>query len=490
MTAAATPDLTHARLQGYMTLCSFSITNLLLAGWWLSLHRALPDQLETLTRPLHLNPPPAFSVAVVALLGAALPGAWAWRLARVLGSAALISATWHTWIIPGQQPGFNGALLAPWTGLLISAALLGACIYRLRDPYNLAALTSYQALRQLGPELAGFRIIRHPNWPAFSRHLLTPTGEHLILHVTPGIEKGPRQQVRVTWKPPTETTLSRRKWPGPSLLWVVLNSARARYEIERWPNGLGLTYPANVHDLADHLLSQVPAAFRQPQRPTPAPEPRSEEHQDGTPMTPRQIRALGQEFLRDIPGMLRALGNDEIKQTSPSTFLMYTPKGSATIGVWPHPDYPSTEHPDWELFRQLHSALERTSAELRILWAPLLSDVGRLQYTPLTWQRSPVFAQGHAHELRGPLSGYIHPEEPPKEDKTPPYTPQTDIRPTDPYEVLGVPQGASQDEIKTAWRRLAKQYHPDRAAGLGPELKALAEQRMKEINAAYERLGG
>ena len=57
-------------------------------------------------------------------------------------------------------------------------------------------------------------------------------------------------------------------------------------------------------------------------------------------------------------------------------------------------------------------------------------------------------------------------------------------------EVLGVGPDASQDEILTAYRKMARQYHPDRVEGLGPEFKELAERRMKEINAAYAELTG
>ena len=53
----------------------------------------------------------------------------------------------------------------------------------------------------------------------------------------------------------------------------------------------------------------------------------------------------------------------------------------------------------------------------------------------------------------------------------------------DPYKVLGVSRDASDDEIKRAYRRLAKEYHPDRNPG-----DAAAAQKMQQINAAYEQI--
>ena len=51
------------------------------------------------------------------------------------------------------------------------------------------------------------------------------------------------------------------------------------------------------------------------------------------------------------------------------------------------------------------------------------------------------------------------------------------------YETLGIDKGANQDEIKKAYRKMAKQYHPDMNPG-----NAEAEQKFKEVNEAYSVL--
>ena len=56
----------------------------------------------------------------------------------------------------------------------------------------------------------------------------------------------------------------------------------------------------------------------------------------------------------------------------------------------------------------------------------------------------------------------------------------------DPYAVLGVSSNASDDEIKNAYRELARKYHPDNYAD--NPLSDLAGEKMKEINEAYDQI--
>lgn len=56
----------------------------------------------------------------------------------------------------------------------------------------------------------------------------------------------------------------------------------------------------------------------------------------------------------------------------------------------------------------------------------------------------------------------------------------------DPYEVLGLKRGASEGQIKTAYRELVKKYHPDKYQN--NPLADLAEEKLREVNEAYETL--
>ncbi len=56
----------------------------------------------------------------------------------------------------------------------------------------------------------------------------------------------------------------------------------------------------------------------------------------------------------------------------------------------------------------------------------------------------------------------------------------------DPYQVLGVAQDATDEEIKDAYRALVKKYHPDKFAD--SDLAELANEKMKEVNAAYDEI--
>lgn len=58
-----------------------------------------------------------------------------------------------------------------------------------------------------------------------------------------------------------------------------------------------------------------------------------------------------------------------------------------------------------------------------------------------------------------------------------------------PYEILGLPRSAGDDEIRARYRELISKYHPDKFAGLNdPEFTRLAARKFEQIQGAYEEL--
>ena len=63
------------------------------------------------------------------------------------------------------------------------------------------------------------------------------------------------------------------------------------------------------------------------------------------------------------------------------------------------------------------------------------------------------------------------------------------IRETDSaYKILGIESSASDEEVKKAYREMAKKNHPDLVSSLGDDVRQAAEKKFQEINAAYEAI--
>lgn len=64
------------------------------------------------------------------------------------------------------------------------------------------------------------------------------------------------------------------------------------------------------------------------------------------------------------------------------------------------------------------------------------------------------------------------------------FVPETDSS----YKILEITPDASDDEVKKAYREMAKKYHPDKVSHLGEEFRKTAEEKFKKVNEAYARI--
>lgn len=64
------------------------------------------------------------------------------------------------------------------------------------------------------------------------------------------------------------------------------------------------------------------------------------------------------------------------------------------------------------------------------------------------------------------------------------FVPETDSA----YKILEIDPSASNDEIKKAYREMAKKYHPDKVSHLGEDFRKTAEEKFRAVNDAYEKI--
>jgi hypothetical protein len=99
----------------------------------------------------------------------------------------------------------------------------------------------------------------------------------------------------------------------------------------------------------------------------------------------------------------------------------------------------------------------------------------------LLWKLWPTAAEGRASSGSRP-----RPRESRRSSAERPATPRAGI--VTPWEILGVPQDASEPDIRRAFQRLAVQYHPDKVHHRGDEFRKLAHRKFTELQRAYDEL--
>ena len=87
-------------------------------------------------------------------------------------------------------------------------------------------------------------------------------------------------------------------------------------------------------------------------------------------------------------------------------------------------------------------------------------------------------------EIIGIIADYLGIEEKDKSSIRAMFVPDTDAA----YKILEIEPTASVDEIKRAYREMAKKYHPDKVNYLGEDIKKAAEEKFRKVNEAYEKI--
>lgn len=182
------------------------------------------------------------------------------------------------------------------------------------------------------------------------------------------------------------------------------------------------------------------------------------------------------------------VGITEFQRAAHETLLVFEEAEALALQHAPHLQGILLEH-----HQKVHALLaraQRGEGNLSVLLAECREERGRAAtYVEL------LRAIAHKNASSAPPPGSGAP--PPRGDAPPPRSdppPRTDPPPRNEgripthYEILEIPRTATQEEIRSAFKRLSMLYHPDKVHHLAPEFREMAGERFKKINEAHSVL--
>lgn len=333
---------------------------------------------------------------------------------------------------------------------------------------------------ELQPHLPGWKAFypKHERLANIARLLVSPKGEQFLLGTSPSVKKVEYQQEHVYWEFTADTLNEFVRSDAPAaqqaqrVLWVVKPADAVQHYEPHVDQGVSVVI-ASAADLAQQLgqWEQMKANL----------------HGHDASAEGRAVEAQAVEELRrmlpagwqmDTSVLLAQGGDADIVLRDPAGHIFVIDVKSRRDRM----DLQKAKGDRAKSWQELHDQVTLAARQidpgaLGVLWQPRTDDAGFRVVGELLNVRGGAGTLLEALNAQAAAKGGQGQQ-------------QAASAPRTPYEVLGLAEGASLEEVKAAYKTLAKQYHPDRVASLGPEFRELAEQRMKDINAAYAELTG
>ncbi|WP_216326003.1 J domain-containing protein [Deinococcus aestuarii] len=364
-------------------------------------------------------------------------------------------------------------LLSENTAVLLVAPVLAFLALRHLAVHR-RALGFDRALGRLAGSLGeGWKVYlpRDPQASHVARVLVSPEGQTFFLGVTPGRAEQRYGTPHVNWRDVTADTVRSLAARDPGVvsrgqhvLWVV-KPPQAQGDYETTAEHGVSTVIGTADDLAGQLQTWS-GMRRNLEQSAPKPSPAEFGRQVEAEAVQELYNLMPPEW-EMIPNLLLTSGGD-------ADAILMSPAGEKyVVDVKARTDRMDLQAPKGDRvksWQEIHDQVRHAARQLQgvpVVWQPRARDTDFSLMGEVWCLRGGAADLLEALETLGGTGGG-----------------------GEPHEVLGVGPDASPEEIRAAYRDLAKKYHPDRVGHLGPEFRQLAERRMQAINAAYRKLLG